>query len=26
MPHLIRSGQPDAYFIVIPARVEHTGH
>lgn len=26
MPHLIRAGQPDAYMIVIPAKVEHTGH
>lgn len=26
MPHLIRAGQPDAYYIVIPARVEHGGH
>jgi len=26
MPRLIRSGQPDAYYIVIPAKVEHEGH
>lgn len=26
MPHLIRAGQPDAYVIVFPARVEHAGH
>jgi hypothetical protein len=26
MPHLIRAGQPDAYYIVFPARVEHAGH
>jgi hypothetical protein len=26
MPHLIRSGQPDAYIIVIPGRTDHAGH
>jgi len=26
MPHLIRSGQPDAYIIVVPGRGDHAGH
>jgi hypothetical protein len=26
MPRVIRPGQPDAYIIVIPGPVEHTGH
>jgi hypothetical protein len=26
MPRMIRPGQPDAYMIVIPARVEQSGH
>jgi len=26
MPRIIRAGQPDAYIIVIPRAVEHTGH
>jgi hypothetical protein len=26
MPHLIRAGQPDAYFIVVPGPATHSGH
>jgi hypothetical protein len=26
MPRLIRAGQPDAYIIVIPGRLDHPGH